>query len=64
MFLSGLDETIEVPATLTRFVQEVFASLPRLDQRRWAEVYVRGLLRQDGRKSARNIADAVLGIPV
>ncbi|MFD0921898.1 IS701 family transposase [Saccharopolyspora rosea] len=59
-----MDETIEVPATLTRFVQEVFASLPRLDQRRWAEVYVRGLLRQDGRKSARNIADAVLGIPV
>lgn len=36
--------------------QAVFESLPRTDQRRKAELYVRGLLATNGRKSIRNIA--------
>ncbi|MEU7552538.1 transposase [Streptomyces sp. NPDC044571] len=35
---------------------ELFASLPRSDQRRKGEVYLRGLLKAEGRKSIRNIA--------
>ncbi|WP_424214742.1 IS701 family transposase [Streptomyces sp. BI20] len=36
----------------------VFASLPRRDQRHWAEVYLAGLARAEGRKSVRTIAGA------
>ncbi|MCP3755151.1 transposase [Streptomyces sp. TBY4] len=35
---------------------ELFASLPRSDQRRKGELYLRGLLQAEGRKSIRNIA--------
>jgi SRSO17 transposase len=41
--------------------QQMFSSLPRSDQRRWAEVYVRGLLSVPGRKTVRRISDAVTG---
>ncbi|MFI2431589.1 IS701 family transposase [Streptomyces sp. NPDC018693] len=40
---------------------ELFASLPRSDQRYKGELYVRGLLRAEGRKSVRNIAAYVGG---
>ncbi|MES9520234.1 IS701 family transposase [Streptomyces capoamus] len=40
---------------------ELFASLPRSDQRRKGELYVRGLLEAEGRKSVRNIAAHVGG---
>lgn len=40
---------------------ELFASLPRSDQRQKGELYVRGLLRAEGRKSVRNIAAYVGG---
>ncbi|MEU5697007.1 transposase [Actinosynnema sp. NPDC020468] len=43
-----------------RFVQEVFATLTRAEQRRWAEVYVRGLLFVPGRKSIPRIAGTVV----
>ncbi|MEV6605490.1 IS701 family transposase [Kutzneria sp. NPDC051319] len=46
---------------LSWFCQGLFASLPRSDQRRWAEVYVRGLIEVPGRKSIRRISDHVLG---
>jgi SRSO17 transposase len=36
--------------------RRIFAPLPRADQRRWAEVYLTGLLAAHGRKSIRNIA--------
>lgn len=52
------------PATgggLGWFCQGLFSSLSRSDQRRWAEVYVRGLLEVPGRKSIRRISDHVLG---
>lgn len=39
----------------------VFASLPRSDQRRWAEVLVRGLLSVPGRKTITKISDQVAG---
>jgi hypothetical protein len=44
---------------LSKFVQTVFAPLPRADQRRWAEIYIRGLLSAWGRKTVPNIAVGV-----
>ncbi|WP_440558006.1 IS701 family transposase [Streptomyces sp. SCPE 10] len=44
------------PLTVADFTEEVFAHLPRADQRRWAEVYLAGLLTTRGKKSIRNLA--------
>lgn len=41
---------------LAQFCSEVFASLHRADQRRWAHVYVSGLLAGGGRQSIREAA--------
>lgn len=41
------------------FSADVFSPLPRADQRRWAEIYLRGLLVAEGKKSIRQIANAV-----
>jgi len=49
--------------SLSGLCSEVFWSLARADQRRWAEVYVRGLLSVPGRKSIRRICDQVVGYP-
>nr|WP_179118379.1 IS701 family transposase [Saccharothrix sp. ALI-22-I] len=49
---------------MAHFAQDKFSSLPRSDQRRWAEVYLRGLLLGHGRKSVRRIAEEVLELPV
>ncbi|MGM1063250.1 IS701 family transposase [Saccharothrix sp. Mg75] len=49
---------------VTHFAQDKFSSLARSDQRRWAEVYLRGLLLGHGRKSVRRIAEEVLELPV
>lgn len=46
---------------LAEFCDELFETLGRSDQRRWAEVYVRGLLLVPGRKSIRRISEGVLG---
>lgn len=46
---------------LSWFCQDMFSSLPRSDQRRWAEVYVRGLISVPGRKSIRRIAEQIVG---
>ncbi|HEX5120948.1 MAG TPA: IS701 family transposase [Pseudonocardiaceae bacterium] len=46
---------------LSTFCQEMFSSIPRSDQRRWAEVYTRGLISVPGRKSIRRISDYVVG---
>lgn len=43
------------------FCDELFSSMTRSDQRRWAEVYVRGLVSVPGRKSIRRICDDVVG---
>lgn len=41
--------------------QQMFSSLPRSDQRRWAEVYVRGLLTLPGRKTVKRISAEIGG---
>lgn len=41
------------------FVEEVFSHLRRTDQRRWADLYLHGLLSTCGRKSLRNMASSV-----
>jgi hypothetical protein len=48
-------------AELTDFCQEHLSSLARSDQRRWGEVYVRGLVSVPGRKSIKRISDYVVG---
>lgn len=45
--------------SIGEYSAEIFGSLPRADQRRWAEIYLRGLLMARGKKSIRKIADAV-----
>jgi len=46
---------------LSQYCQEHLAALPRSDQRRWGELYVRGLLSVPGRKSIRRICEHVVG---
>ncbi|MGW4983684.1 IS701 family transposase [Streptomyces mirabilis] len=48
---------------LSVFAGEIFSSMPRVDQRRWAEVYLRGLLLVEGKKSVRKISEDILSIP-
>lgn len=49
------------PGDLTAYCRRSLQSLPRADQRRWGEVYVRGLVTVPGRKSIRRIAEHVVG---
>ncbi|MEU1289241.1 IS701 family transposase [Kitasatospora sp. NPDC005856] len=58
--LPSIDHFFEAPA-LAYFCRGLFGSLPRSDQRRWAEVYVRGLVSVPGRKSIRRISELVVG---
>src|ERR1700761_8783819 len=46
---------------LTEFCYELFDSFARADQRRWGELYVRGLLTVPGRKTVRKISDLAGG---
>ncbi len=46
---------------LSQFCHTLFYSLPRTDQRHWAETYVRGLVSVPGRKSIRRISDQIAG---
>ncbi|ONI84639.1 hypothetical protein ALI22I_29295 [Saccharothrix sp. ALI-22-I] len=46
---------------LSEFCDELFTTLGRSDQRRWAEMYVKGLLVVPGRKSIRRISELVVG---
>ena len=52
-------ETALLPARddLTRFAHQIMAEMPRADQRRWGETYIRGLLLGTGRRSVRSIAE-------
>ncbi|MFB7634671.1 IS701 family transposase [Streptomyces sp. NPDC056149] len=49
--------------TIDAFSRDVFGHLPRQDQRRWAETYLRGLIGTPGKKSVRRMAAAVSGGP-
>jgi hypothetical protein len=55
--LSRIDDANDLP----EFCEGLFATLPRSEQRKWGEVYVRGLLSVPGRKSARRISDHLVG---
>lgn len=44
---------------VTTFSQTLFSSLPRADQRRWADLYLRGLMCLEGKKSIRRIAESL-----
>ncbi|MER7183124.1 transposase [Streptomyces hyaluromycini] len=48
---------------LAEFAETLFGYLPRADQRRWARVYLQGLMAAPGRKSIRRLAEAVSGSP-
>ena len=50
-------------ASVAEFSGEVFGHLPRRDQRRWAETYLKGLLRTPGKKSVQRMAAAVSDVP-
>src|SRR6266498_3104451 len=52
--VAGIDE-------ISEFCRRHLSSLPRSDQRRWGEVYVRGLISVPGRKSIKRICDHVVG---
>jgi SRSO17 transposase len=41
---------------LLAFAQDIFASIPRKDQRRWGQTYLRGLLLDGKRKSIEPMA--------
>src|SRR5256885_4618337 len=58
------DEISDGTDGLTSFCHELFGSLTRSDQRRWGEVYLRGLMSVPGRKTIRRISDHVVGEPV
>lgn len=47
--------------SISEILSRTFRSIPRSDQRRWGELYVRGLLSVPGRKTMRAIADGAGG---
>ncbi|WP_328537686.1 IS701 family transposase [Streptomyces sp. NBC_00344] len=51
------------PNGLSTYCRGLFSVLPRSDQRRWGEVYLRGLLDAPGRKTPTCISEHVLGRP-
>src|SRR3954463_2373758 len=58
-----LSDARRAPATadFTGYCQDLFVALTRSDQRRWGEVYLRGLLDVPGRKTPTRISEHVLG---
>ncbi|WP_176308651.1 IS701 family transposase [Micromonospora sp. NBS 11-29] len=47
--------------SLTEFCHQMLLDLPRSDQRRWGEIYLRGLVSLCGRKSIRRISEEIAG---
>jgi hypothetical protein len=52
-----LGEVERLRGELSEFVADVFASVPRRDQRRWGECYLRGLMLDGRRKSVQPMAE-------
>lgn len=65
MHLSRAQQVLAGPGaqSVDTFAKRVFGYLPRADQRRWAQTYLKGLLLTDGRKSMRRVAESVSGSP-
>lgn len=61
MLLRGLDQQ---QGEISRFVVEVFASIPRRDTRDWANCYLRGLLLDGDRKTVQRMAERLPGADV
>ncbi len=61
--VAGLSERelARVRGRLVEFAEEMFVSMARRDQRRWGEVYVRGLMLDGKRKSIEPMAERVSG---
>ncbi|MFF9458943.1 transposase [Streptomyces flaveolus] len=55
-----LGEVERLQGELSEFVAQVFGSLPRRDQRRWGECYLRGLMLDSRRKSVQPMAEHLL----
>ncbi|MFE0644383.1 IS701 family transposase [Streptomyces sp. NPDC058877] len=45
------------------FAERIFECLPRVDQRRWAQAYMQGLLTTSGKKSVKRLAESVSPLP-
>jgi len=56
-------QQLSISDHLPEYTQRLFASLRRVDQRRWADIYLRGLLLGQGRKSIRRTAEEVVYEP-
>ncbi|MBC3842705.1 transposase [Streptacidiphilus sp. 4-A2] len=54
-----LEEAGQRQLSRPHFVQQIFGYLPRADQRRWAEAYLRGLQCTPGRKTVRQMAQTL-----
>lgn len=54
---------VAVDTELEDFTERLFGHLPRADQRRWARVYLQGLLTTPGKKSVRRLAASVTDSP-
>nr|BFD81243.1 hypothetical protein StreXyl84_06440 [Streptomyces sp. Xyl84] len=52
-----------LPLSFQAYCGDLFRELARSDQRRWGEVYLRGLLSVPGRKTPTRISEHVLGRP-
>ncbi|TWV58410.1 transposase [Streptomyces misionensis] len=50
-------------ADFTAFTQRLFGHLHRVDQQRWGQVYLQGLLATPGKKTLRRMAEAVTSSP-
>jgi hypothetical protein len=58
--LSVLEDLVD-DAGLARLCEQIFVSMTRVDQRRWGEAYVRGLVAVPGRKTIQKIAERNTG---
>lgn len=54
---------VAVDTALEDFTERLFGHLPRADQRRWARIYLQGLLTTPGKKSVRRLAASVTESP-
>ncbi|MFD3523437.1 IS701 family transposase [Streptomyces sp. NPDC058653] len=55
----GSTNGVNAEASLDHFSQTIFKSLRRIDQRKWAHAYLKGLLVTSGKKSVRRLATAI-----
>ncbi|GAB7044725.1 IS701 family transposase [Catenuloplanes niger] len=58
---TGRTDPVRGYESLTDFCNEILMDLPRSDQRRWGEIYLRGLVSLCGRKSIRRISEEIAG---